>query len=1022
MKIEKTNTENILKLSKLQEGILLHYLRNSRADMYFEQLLIKTAGVDSNVLHETVRLMTKKYDVLRTVFRWEGISEPVQIVLKEVEPEFHVQHVTEFNSEDILAADSCKKFDLQEVPFRVTVYVTDTDEDYILISNHHILYDGWSNGILVKSLVEIYSRLLEGASYQDLEAPSYSSYIRKILNYEDDETYWQEYLDGCVSEKLNLVCKDELDDKFKEVVKVIDNSKIVDFCGKNYLTKAMFYNAIWAILLKKYDNADDIVFGTTIAGRNIEVENIDRMIGLCINTIPARFNVSGEKKASDFLMEVKENLIKRTPRENTPLANINRIVKTTEDLFSTLVVVENYPVDTDIIDNYKLKIKEVKVKEVNNYPITLGIQINNDSDIVSIAYDNSKYNTKSMHKMLQHFMHLMDDVINNSEKQIKDLNMLTNDEKLFYRLVKEEYDEEFKSVIEWLEDTIKKYPSKEAVIYNDRSISYEELSKQARTWAKYLISTGIDNTTPVCVKIKPSLELVISLLAILYAGGSYIPLPDDMNRERIEAIISLSNSRYLICDNHFEEINIENKIQVETLVRLSGNGIKKRVDSNVMYTLFTSGTTGVPKGVVVEHRNVVKLLRWFIERYEISDRTRSILMVKISSDVSVEDIWGTLVAGGTLHVIDNSLVFDKYRLREYVSDKGITILNNFPGIIGELLEGEKKLENVEKLICGGDIMGEALRKDLLKQGYRLYNNYGMTETTVDTHSKECKLTDEPGNVGVVREGVYHFVLDKDKRLMPLNTVGELFVGGSSLALEYKSENENDSKRFQIIPELGGRVFQTGDYVRITEENELIFYGRNDSQIKLNGFRIELGEIEQEIYKASPYIKDTKVIFITGKTKYLCAFVVMEKEEIEEVKEYLSKHLPRYMNPRKVIKIDKIPIGKSGKVDKKKLEQMQLEDTARAIVLPRNDTEKEIYKVWSTYLEENDWGIDEDFFDMGGNSLILIRVYSQLKTSFEQLSVQDLFDYRTVRLLAKRIDDYALTDENTDSNDINEIEF
>ncbi len=566
-------------------------------------------------------------------------------------------------------------------------------------------------------------------------------------------------------------------------------------------------------------------------------------------------------------------------------------------------------------------------------------------------------------------------------------------------------------------------------------VSYGELNRRADCLAATLRERGMERGAIVAIMTENQDRMVTGILGILKAGGAYLPINQDHPPKRKEMLMTDSGSKLLLTETLFidgdtggapgfhremvDSINLDDEA-----LYLEGDGKDgaEGEPGDIMYVMYTSGSTGLPKGVVVEHRNAANVLSWFGKTYNLEPGTRLLQLTDYFFDPSIEDIFGTLIHGGTLFTGSRDLVVDGALFRRFVIRNRIHILNFVPKLLAALLGDGPKLESLRVVISGGEKLENHEKDRLLAGGYALYNNYGPTEITVDALSARCgegKVT-----LGTPIANTHCYILDNQTRLVPVGAMGELCIAGAGVARGYLNKPELTDRCFVDNPFLQGeKMYKTGDLARWTPDGEVEFLGRLDQQVKIRGYRIELGEIECRL-AGHPAVSE--VVVLPGERengdKYLCAYFVPVSEDAKDdlstldpaittsLRNYTAEKIPVYMIPGHFIPIEKIPLTANGKVDLRALPVPKFESSEQ-YVAPRNDIEKLMVDMWGKVLQVNgeNIGIDTNFFELGGHSLRAITLVSKIEKEFNRkFSLENLFQAPTIRKLAKRMEGEATT--------------
>ncbi|MCP4153150.1 MAG: amino acid adenylation domain-containing protein, partial [bacterium] len=573
------------------------------------------------------------------------------------------------------------------------------------------------------------------------------------------------------------------------------------------------------------------------------------------------------------------------------------------------------------------------------------------------------------------------------------------------------------------------------------TLTYKALNEKTDRLARQLMDAKLEPSGIAAIMVERSVEMIVGLLAILKTGASYLPIEPGYPGERITYMLKESNATLLLTTGtipatitfdkevvYLDRLYEEKKQTTEVDTQFTAN--KKNLDrrnstSGTAYIIYTSGTTGKPKGVMVEHRNVVNVVSWFAEKYQIKTGTNVVQMSKCVFDASVNQIFGTLLYGGTLYLPREEILGDIEAMRLYIDVNRINIINFVPSFLKELLGNSEKLASLYYVLSGADNLDEKTKGKLLAKGYRLYNQYGPTETTIDALVAEC--SEQPVNLGTPISNARCYILDRYNHLLPVGLSGQLCISGAGVARGYLNRPELTAEKFVTNPFTttennqlhavdnrnpitGELLYYSGDLARWLENGNIEFLGRIDHQVKVRGFRIELGEIETQLLKHE-IVKETVVVAIEGNNgeKTLCAYYVSEKDttlRYLQAREFLAATLPDYMVPSYFVPMEKIPLTPNGKIDRKALPGPEVDKTCTGYVAPTNRIEEKMVDIWSEVmeLEKEKIGIYSNFFEIGGHSLKATLLMPRIHREFHvKISVGELFKTPTIKGLSKIIE-------------------
>ncbi len=775
------------------------------------------------------------------------------------------------------------------------------------------------------------------------------------------------------------------------------------------------------ILLSKYSGQEDIVIGTPIAGRpHADLHNI---MGMFVNTLALRNKPEGDKKYLDFLKEVKENSLKAYENQSYKFDTLVEKLNVKRDtsrnpLFDVMINM------IDTVNSEDIKLDDMILKQYNNkskiakFNLTLNALENDDKLSLSIEYCSKLFKKETIERLSNHFVGILDRIVNNREIKLYEVDLLSEAEKnqILYEFNDTEVDyPKDKTMHELFETQVEKTPNSIAVVFEDRKLTYRELNERANSLAGILRSKGIVSDSIVGIMIERSLEMIVGIMAILKAGGAYLPIDPNYPKERIEYMLKDSESKILLSKNTLVE-NIEFNGEFidlfnENLFKNNSSNLEKVSKSNdLAYVIYTSGTTGNPKGVMCEHKNVVRLVKK-PNYIEFKDNDRILQTGSMVFDASTFEVWGALLNGLELYLAKNETIILPELLEEFVIKNSITILWLTSELFNQIAEENINIfKELRYLLVGGDVLSpkyiSLARKEC--RNLKIINGYGPTEnTTFSTTYLIKKEYSSNISIGKPITNSKVYIVDKNYKLSPIGVYGELCVSGDGLARGYLNRPELTAEKFVDNPfEFGTKMYRTGDLARWLPDGNIEFLGRIDNQVKIRGFRIELGEIENRLLQHEG-VKEAVVLVNENKDseKYICAYVISGKnlEELD-LKNYLKEMLPEYMIPAYFVQLESMPVTINGKLDRRALPEPRLDVTLTEYEAPRNEIEEILAKIWSEVLGVENIGIDDNFFELGGHSLkatvLMSKIHKELN---KEVPLKELFKTPTIKELSKYIE-------------------
>ncbi|NCT51379.1 MAG: amino acid adenylation domain-containing protein [Microcystis aeruginosa G13-03] len=1040
----------------MQEGMLFESLLKPDSGVYFEQMICTfTGNLDVSIFEKAWQQIITKYSIFRTGFLWESLSQPLQVVYKQINVTVKTDDWRSLSEEeqqqqleDFLAADRQQGFPLDQAPLmRLNLFRLGENSYQFVWSHHHLLIDGWSLPLVFKDLLEFYQTLAQGHSLSEQPTVNYRHYIAWLQrqNQEAAKEFWRQKLQGFtaptplrIDQLLPRGERGKISYGEEEIkLTVAATAAAQSFVKKHQLTLNNLVQVTWGLLLSRYSGENDVVFGATVSGRPPKLVGVESMVGLFINTLPVRVQISSETELLGLLKDLQTQQVESEQFSYSPLVEIQGLsdVPRGTSLFDSIVVFENYPVDTQVLeDNSNLIISNFCGVEQTNYPLTVAV-IPGEQLLVRMSYDGSRFEQDTINRMLSHFVTLLEGIIANPSERISQLPLLTKveEQQLLIDWNNTEVDYPSKQCIHQLfEEQVERTPDAVAVVFEGQQLTYNELNCRANQLAHYLQSLGVKPDELVGICVERSLEMIVGLLGILKAGGAYVPLDPDYPQERLSFMLEDSQVKVLVTQAKLVESIPEHQAQLiclDTEWEKIAQNIPSNPESgvkpdNLTYIIYTSGSTGKPKGVLVNHANVVRLFAATDSWYHFNSEDVWTLFHSYAFDFSVWEMWGALLYGGRLVVVPYLITRSPEAFYQLLCQEKVTILNQTPTAFRQLIQVEESLKGSFPPLSRGvrgdrssttdnDLSlrlvifgGEALEINSLQPWFQrhgdqcpqLVNMYGITETTVHVTYRPLSMTDLDSTASVIGRPIPDlqvYLLDQYLQLVPVGVPGEMYVGGAGVTKGYLNEPS--------------KLYKTGDLARYLPKGELEYLGRIDNQVKIRGFRIELGEIEA-LLASHPQIWETVVIVRDDTTgdKRLVAYIVPQSEKtitINEIRQFLKAKLPSYMVPNAFVILDALPLTANGKIDRRALPPSESSsEPSEKYVAPRNPIEDILVNVWSEILKVEKVGINDNFFELGGHSLLATKLVAQIRDRLKiELPLRQLFNTATLAELAQGIE-------------------
>ncbi len=1027
--------QDIYELSGIQQGMLYHNLAQESAEYVIQNVYDLRHGMVLSYIQDALKLMVAKCDVLRTAILYKKLEKAWQVCLKERALELEVfdwcdkaEETQKELLEKVKKEDIERGFDLQKDSlFRAKLLLLREDKIKMIWTFHHIIVDGWCMALLRDLFAQYYKLLRDGTSKEKLEkelnekekrTAHFADYIVWLNEQDQGEGYWEQFL-GDYNESAQInplpsIISDNAVGQEKAIQIERESILLEEDLSQRLLGLAAYQNVtvntiaetIWGILLAKYNGIEDVVFGKVVSGRNAHISGIEQMVGIFINTIPVRLNITKEMTILSALKEVQKQAVESSQYDYCALSKIQEITKQNKDFIQTLFVFENYSSDKEELASQMMKL--VEEREETNYAVTVLAGMEEGKLRFTLMHRKDEYTTKEMKSICNKLKLIAEEIAFKPEELLSNVTLADEKEKACilgeFNQTKATYPYH-ETVMELFEQQVKIHKEKIALVFGETRITYQELQEKANSLAFNLCAKGVVKGDYVVVIAKRSLEMVIAIHAILKCGAAYVPIDPKYPDERIQYMIKDCKPRVIlgydvtlqtqvpVLDLH-EEGLWENPTEFQNL---------KVEPQDIAYVIYTSGTTGQPKGVMVTHQNIVKLVK-NCDYTKLSENTIILQTGQLAFDASTFEVWGSMLNGGELHLIEEETLLDSRKIKEYLEEKQITTMFITVALFNQLiLEDKDVFASVKELLVGGEKVSEEAIK-IMRNAHpevKLSNIYGPTETTTFAVAGEVKekKTKTPIGKPISNTNVY---IVKDTKLCGIGETGELCIAGDGVSKGYLNRPDLTHQKFTDNPFGDGKLYHSGDLARWTLDGEIEYIGRIDQQVKIRGFRIEPEDIAENMRQLDD-VMDAVVIVKENERgdKQLCAYYVAANQKTPEyIKEALAKTLPSYMIPKYMMEIETIPVTPNGKVDKRALPHMVL-NTEKEYVEPHSQLERVICEVFANVLELEKVGVEDNFFELGGHSIKAMSLINQieLKTG-KRLSIKQILNHATPRLLAE----------------------
>lgn len=1040
-------------LSYAQEGLYFLEKFSPGLPEYNVPLVYRLKGaLEVELLREALDRIVARHEALRSCFisdqgeAFQRIAEPAGTAVEFVDMDAYPEHTRLDISMRHVDGRARQQFDLSSGKlFNAVVYRLDPQDHILCLAFHHIVFDGWSIGVFFRELSELYNGLMDGREPHlpplEIQFGDYASWQRKRWKAGDGQgeslAFWRDYLSeplpllmflnrreasatasagGCVSGSLESATVAELEAYRKQ----------------KSVTLFAVLLAAWKLLLYRYSGDSDILVGTAVSGRqNAQLENL---IGHFVNTLPLRTTLSRESTFSEVVSSVYADSLEMQEHQEVPFERLVSELQPTRvagrvPIIQNMFVLQN-AADTDL--NLKgLNASEIHVHNAAaKFPLSLMAREESNGRLrLDLEYARDVFDEGMADRMLVHFRLLLEDALTRPDAAVTDLRLLTTEEEYLLLAKWNDTSRDYpraKTVAEVFEEQASAHAQRDAVVYGEERYTFAELDGKSNQVARVLSAMGLRASSLVALALPRSADAVLAMLGILKAGCAYLPMDPEHPRLRNKGILDDALPALLIArqedplltgaaESGTRTASWEAVLE-EALCTSDGRFRAEGVTGDSLaYVMYTSGSTGKPKGVCIAHRGILRLVlnTNFIE---LKAGLRIAQATNLTFDVSTFEIWGSLLNGGTLYGIQHGTLLSPQDLSEQLAREPVDVLCITPGLFNHVISREPAaLSTVGTIISAGESPSAKWVREMLRlDGFGFINAYGPTECT--TYATWHEVTQPPAPdedipIGLPIANTSAHVFGAHGCLLPINIPGELYLGGDGVALGYLNAAEETARRFVPDPfQPQGVLYKTGDIVKRRQDGVISFLGRDDTQVKIRGFRIELGEIEATACRF-PGIRVAAAVACdvgdSGK-QIICYYAPSEGADVnsDQLRAFLREQLPHYMVPSRYFRVVDLPLNPSGKIDRAKLPDTapQKKTAEEQPSRTMTDIEQRLLEVWAQVIGHRDVSPPDSFFDVGGNSLLLLRLQSVVRSAFGvELQLRELFEYPTLATQARYIE-------------------
>ncbi|MDJ0598488.1 MAG: amino acid adenylation domain-containing protein [Crocosphaera sp.] len=990
-------------------------------------------------LEQCLNEIIQRHESLRTSINVVN-EQPRQVIHSEVTltlKHLNLQQIPQPQQPEaitlLLTEEAQKPFNLANAPLLKATLLHLAKFEYILVLTlHHLVFDAWSTAILVKELKALYEAKYNGNP---------ASLPKLPLQYKDFAVWQQKWLQGDVLNRQLSYWKQTLQGQLPYLQLPTDyppsssssfegdsqsfllsqplSNALKTFSQQQGVTLFMTLLAAFKTLLYRYTRQEDLLVGTATAGRS--QPELEPLIGCFVNTLVLRTQLSGDLSFVSLLAKVREVALAAYAHQDLPFEKLVEELQPERNLshsplFQVGFVFYNVPNTELKLPGLSLRSFSVETKRAK-LDLTLSLKETEEGLSSRWEYRTNLFKATTITRMFGHFQTLLTAIVNNPQQSLDELPLLTQAESQQliqdWNQTQKDYPDDV-CIHQLFEGQVNRNPEAIALTFNDRLMTYQQLNIQANQLAHYLRSLGVKPGDHIGMALERSPLMMIALLGILKTGGVYVPLDPTYPQERLAFMVEDANLPIILTETSLnrwqtsEKITIicldQNQQEVEQYSQINPN--LKIKAHHPAYIIYTSGSTGLPKGVLVAHRGLCNLALAQIETFAVQEDSRVLQFASMSFDASISEIFMALVRGATLCLVSRDILSNPVKLWQHLREQSITTITLPPSMLAMLPEEE--LPALQTLI----VAGEACSADLVARWShrcRFFNAYGPTETTVCATIAECTHSQVQPSIGRPIANTQVYILDPYLQPVPIGVPGELYIGGIGLAQGYLNQPDLTAQQFLPNPFFNGstseKLYKTGDLARYHQDGSIEFLGRIDHQVKIRGFRIELGEIETRL---GQYPEVQHCVVIADETpigRQLVAYIVPQDGldlEGQKLKDYLKGYLPNYMIPSWIMTLDTLPLTPNGKVDRKRLPKPDYNrhSSANMLITSRDSIELKLVQIWEEVLKIHPIGVTDNFFDVGGHSLLALRLIALIEQQFQiELPLSILFENGTIEAMA-----------------------
>ena len=1030
------------------------------------EALVFKGPMNVEALTRSFNEIVRRHEILRTTFQIvsgeprQVIDEPRPMALDVIDLRHLPRPERDAKARQLIDEAASHLFDLARGPLILVKLLKLEDEEHILLSTiHHIIYDGWSRGVLLGELTELYQAFNNGESSSLPELPiqyaDFAMWQRDWLSGETLEkqlSYWRNKLSGALpvlelpGDRLRPAIQSHRGgSELLELPETL-GQELQSFSNDKGVTLFMTLLAAFKVLIHRYTGQTDICVGMPIANRNRS--ETESLIGFFVNNLVFRSDLKGNPSFESFLAHVKEETLNAFAHQDMPFEKLVEELQPERSLsymplFQITFLVQNAVEGEGELIHEDLNITGLNVDiTTTKYDLSVSVTEIDNQQLVLAIYNSDLFDAATIKRLLNHYQILLENILANPQQRIAELPLLTEEEQRLFAEVNNTQTEypAVRCIHELFEEQAARSPEAIAVVREGKELTFGELNRQANTLARHLRRRGVGSETIVGILMERSLEMVVGLLGVLKAGGAYLPLDLNYPEQRlalmleetqVSLILTQERSRKSVPGFSGEVLCLDSEVSELALYKREESNNLSTVNhpDSLAFVFYTSGSTGKPKGVMATQRSAVNYLSHIVRDYEVSAVDTVLQTASLSFDASVRDIIGPLIAGAKLVLVPDYDVKDPFALLSRIKEHGVTcILSIVPTMLRSLTDAAAETGITDKTLRLILTSGESLSlsecarvRAVFGECVSVFNQYGATECTMSSTRYRAPeaLSSGTALVGKPIANTEVYVLDAHLRRCPVGVPDEIHIGGVGVARGYLGSPDLTALKYIPNPfseEAGARLYKTGDLGRFLPSGDIELQGRVDRQVKVRGIRIEPGEIET-VLNDHENVREAVVIVRedTPGDQRLVAYVVLRQPD-NNLRAYVKTRVPDHMCPASFVVMDKLPVTPNGKVDYDALpipDEASL-DSSKEFVAPRTPLEETLAQIWKEILGIARVGIYDNFFELGGHSLLATQVVSRIRKTLKvDLPLRTIFDSPTIAELATNVESMSQEPDETE---------